>query len=243
MKKIIAVALTSLLTLPLLSTMTAVVYAEDNPTSDTSVTSTQPTTTTTSTEQTTEAGDDAKSIANRVAERKTELKTKLSALEKTRVKTKCKASQGLLSSEKGRIKGVETSRSEVYKNLLSRLTDLSDRLKAKGADTTALNADITALKGKVDTFNTDLAAYKQAVSDLAAMDCATDPDGFKASLEAARAALKKVNTDGAAIRTYLSDTIKPLLKTIRTELEKTETTTDQNSTTGTTNSTNTSGGN
>jgi chromosome segregation ATPase len=254
MRKIIAVALASVFALPVLSTITVAVYAEDSGTTTNTTTTTAPVTT--STEQTSQGGDDAKSIADRVEKRKTELKIKLSTIEKTRIKAKCKASQGLLSSEKGRIKGIETSRSEVYKNLLNRLNDLSDRLKAKGVDTTDLNNDITALKTKIDTFNTDLTAYKQAVSDLAGMDCATDPDGFKASLETARTALKKVNDDATAIRTYLTGTIKPLLQTIRSQLAKTEGTSDQSSTsnsqtttppttgsTGTTNNTSTSGGN
>lgn len=219
MKRIIAVALASVLSLPVISTVTVVAHAEDTSTTS-SNSSTTTSTETTTTKTTTEIAEDAKSIADRIAQRKAELKAKLTATEKTRLKAKCKASQGTLGTEKGRVKGLETSRSEVYKNLLARLNNLSEKLKAKGVDTTALNNDITALKTKIDTFNTDLAAYKQAVSDIAGMDCASDPDGFKASLEAARTALKKVNDDAAAVRTYLTGTIKPLLQTIRAQLEK-----------------------
>ncbi len=165
----------------------------------------------------------AKELADRLQARKTELKIKLTSVEKLRIQSKCQASQGLISSVKGRIKGIETSRAEVYKNLVDRLTDLSTKLKNKGADTTALDADITALKALITTYNTDLTAYKQAVSDLVDVDCKTDPDGFKASLEAARAALAKVSKDAIAIRSDVNDTIKPLLKTIRTSLETTKT--------------------
>lgn len=270
MKRILALGLASIFALPIISTVTVIAYAEgsnsgsssgstssnsgsgNGSNSGSSTPSSSDTTaspTTTSTTPKTETGDDAKSILDRVTQRKTELKTKLTALETTRIKTKCKASQGNLSSEKGRIKGIETSRSEVYTNLLNRLNDLSDKLKVKGIDTTSFNADIATLKTKIDTFNTDLTAYKQAVSDLAGMDCATDPAGFKASLDAARASLKKVTDDAAAVRSYLTDTIKPLLKTIRGTLEKMENTSDKTAPTpsttgtGTTNTTTTSGGN
>ncbi len=250
MKRLLAVVLATVFTVPVISTVTAVAHGDDSASTTTSTTQATPTTTSSndSTEAKPEPAEDAKTVSDRIAKRKAELKTKLTNAEKTRLMAKCKASQGNLGTEKGRVKGLETSRSQVYTNLLNRLNDLSARLKVKGVDTTALNADITALKTKIDTFNTDLTTYKQSVSDLASMDCATDPDGFKASLEAARTALKKVNEDAAAVRTYLTGTIKPLLQTIRAELAKTEgtdnsTTTPTNSGTGTTNSTTTSGSN
>ncbi len=244
MKKIIAAFLVSVFALPVLSTVTVVAHAEDMTTSSGNTSSSTPTSSDTSTQKTAEASEDAKSVADRIAQRKAALKTKLTTVEKTRLTTKCKASQqGGISTEKGRVKGLETSRSEVYKNLLSRLNDLSEKLKTKGMDTTSLNADIATLKTKIDTFNTDLTAYKQAVSDLAGMDCATDPEGFKASLETARTALKKVNDDAVAVRTYLTATIKPLLQTIRGTLEKAEATAKESTTTPTTNSTTTSGSN
>lgn len=215
MKKIAALGLSSILALPLVSA--TLVFAEDAP-------STTKTTTTTTTTQTDKATAEELAARNaRVEKRKTDMKLKLTTAQKTRIQARCKASQGLISSVKGRLNGIETSRSEVYKNILDRLADLSAKLKNKGADTTALDADIANLKTQITTFNTDLAAYKVAVADLVALDCGTDPDGFKASLEAARTALAAVNKDGLAIKAYLNDTIKPLLKTIREQLEPAKT--------------------
>jgi hypothetical protein len=205
MKRLLAMGMSTILALPILST--AVMYAEDTTQTNTTNT-TQPETT-----------DEIKSLADRIAKHKLEFKTKLTNVEKLRVQSKCKASQGLVSSLTGRIKGIETSRGQVYKNIITHLTSLSEKLKNKGVDTTTLNDDIAVLQDKMDTFSTDLAAYKLAVSDLNIMDCKADPDGFKASLEAARAARQKVNEDGKAVRGYITDTIKPLLKTIRAELE------------------------
>lgn len=210
MKRLLALGMSAILVLPVLST--AAVFAIEDGTSTTSQTTTE-----------TSATDTAKALAERIAKHKTELKTRLSNAEKLRLQSKCKASQGLVSSIRGRIKGIETSRGEVYKNIINRLTNLSEKLKNKGANTTELDADIAVLQSKMDTFNTDLAAYKQAVSDVADMDCITDPDGFKAALEAARAARQKVNEDGLAVRSYINDTIKPLLKTIRAQLEAAKT--------------------
>lgn len=163
--------------------------------------------------------DPAKALQERLEKRKAELKIRLSAAEKTKIQTKCKASQGVVSSVKGRVKGIETSRSQVYANITTRLTDLSEKLKNKGVDTAGLDAAIAELKKKIETFNTDFSVYKQAVSDLADMDCNIDPDGFKASLQISRTAQETASKDAKEVRAHVNDTIKPLLKTIRTALE------------------------
>lgn len=95
------------------------------------------------------------------------------------------------------------------------------KLKAKNVDTTTYDSQVAELKTMVTTYETDLAKYKEAVSDLQELDCTSNPDGFKAALEAARTALGKVNTDGQAIKSYLSKTIKPTLKTIHDQLAAT----------------------
>ena len=213
MKRLLALGLLTVLALP---SSSAVVFAVEG--SQTNQTTTTQTTEKAETEIP-KTPAELKAIADRVAAKKAELKTKLTAAQKVRIQTKCKASQGLVSSISGRVKGIETSRTQVHKNIVSRLTGLSEKLKNKGVNTDELNTAIADLESKITLFNTDLATYKLAVSDLAAMDCKTDPDGFKAALEAARTAREKVSQDFKAIRSHVQDTIKPLLKTIRAQLE------------------------
>lgn len=174
------------------------------------------------TTQSSQTDDDKLTVQQRLDKRKAELKIKLTALEQSRIKLKCKASQGLLSSLSGRIKGIETSRNNVYKELTDRLTDLTSKLKNQGVDTTELNTEIDALNAKIATFKTDLDAYKLAVSDLSGMDCASDPTAFKSSLLAARSAHDKVTADALAVRNYVNETIKPTLQKIRQQLEQTK---------------------
>lgn len=210
MKRIVILGMSALLALSVLPA--TLVYAE-----------TAGTTTTTTQTQTTNAIDDAKSMQLRLEKRKTDYKVKLTTAEKATLQLKCKAAQGSVSSLKGRVKGLDQSRSEVYKNMVSRLTDLSDKLKSKGSDTKTYDAAVAVLKTKITTFDSDLAVYKQDVIDLADMDCKLDPDGFKASLQAARADQELVAKDSAAVRTQLNDVIKPLLKTIRGTLDTAKT--------------------
>ncbi len=220
MKKFFAtLGLSLLLVVPSISTAVAVAETtstDSNSSSNDSTTLTEA--------QKTEMND-------RLEKQKTEFKVKLAAADKLRIELKCTAAQGLISSVKGRIKGIETSRGEVYKNVVDHLTDLSAKLKAKKVDTTALDADIAVLKTKIATFNTDLASYKQAVTDLVAVGCKQDPEGFKAALLAARADLDKVRKDAEDVHTYITGTIKPLLVQIRSQVEKDDTaTTNQGST-------------
>lgn len=170
--------------------------------------------------------EDKKAMLTRLEKRKAAFKTKLTAAEQTRLKQKCKASQGKLSSLGGRVKGIETSRNNVYRELVERLTKLTPRLQDKGVDTKELEAEIEVLETKIETFKTDLADYKQAVSDMSEMECETDPVAFKASLEAARTAREKVAADAAAVRAYVKETIKPTLQELRQQVEGSKKTTE-----------------
>lgn len=211
MKKFFAtLGLSLLLVVPSIST--AVAVAESTSTDNNTASSSDDSATLTETEKT--------EMNARVEKQKAEFKVKLATAEKLKIELKCSAAQGLIGSVKGRIKGIETSRGEVYKNVVDHLTDLSAKLKAKNVDTTALDADIAVLKTKIATFNTDLAAYKQSVTDLVAISCKQDPAGFKAALLAARANLDKVKKDAEDVRAYVTGTIKPLLVQIRSQVEK-----------------------
>lgn len=164
----------------------------------------------------------ATELKTRLEKRKADLKTRLTNLQKTVLKNKCKAAQGKLSSVSGRAKGVLTSRTKVHENLVARLENLSEKLDSKGVDTAEFKDMIAELKAKIATFETDYAIYQQTITDLESMDCVTEPDGFKASLDAARLNLQTVSDDAKAIRSYLTDSIKPLLVTIRTQLAGTQ---------------------
>lgn len=221
MKHRIKLILTAALLAPLFTVGVAMAVEEQATTMDTS-TEAQSSQSQMTTEQ-------KQKLEQRVKERKDTAKLRLSTTEQTRIKNRCPGAQGVVRNVEGRIKGVQTSRTQIHTNLVAALNKLEAKLSAKGADTTDLKAQIATLQTKIEKFNTDLAAYKQNVADLAAMDCATDPVAFKASLEAARAARQLVRTDSQDIRSYINDTIKPTLKSIRQTLSG-ETTTPGTST-------------
>lgn len=159
-----------------------------------------------------------KQLEERLKKRKETLKLRLTNVEKTRLENRCKATQGALSSLQGRSKVAQTSREQVYSNLIQRLSNLEERLADSGLDTTDFKESIAELEQKIAEFNTALTDYIQAVTDLAIMRCSEDAEGFKASLERARQLHGELRSRAIAIKTLVKEKIKPTLVEIRAQL-------------------------
>lgn len=172
----------------------------------------------------TEAEDKKDTKEQRIKSRVAEFKIKLTVAEIAKLKTKCVGAQAVLKTVETRVDNGVTARSNAYDELLSHLDSIIKKLKAANVSTTQLEEERTVLKNKIDAFKADLAKYKVALADTRAMGCAADPSAFKASLEATRAARKKVADDAAAIRSYVTGTIKPTLKALHDELDATKST-------------------
>ena len=99
--------------------------------------------------------DDGSGREARIKKLKTALQIKLTMAEKNRLKLRCVAAQGKVSSVGAKFKGIETSRTQVHQNILNRLNNAVTKLKEKGVNTTELEAAITELKTKITTFETD----------------------------------------------------------------------------------------
>jgi chromosome segregation ATPase len=163
-----------------------------------------------------------KTLKQRVEEHKNTFKLKLNSTEILRLKGKCGSAQDKIKTYRENINANVPARVKAYQNLQSRLTSLVEKLKAANIDTSTLEQQLTVLDQKIDTFNDNLATYKQQLADLKDIDCTSDPDGFKAALEAARETRKKLAAEIADIKAYVKETIKPTLQTIRQQLEAQE---------------------
>lgn len=170
--------------------------------------------------ETPKTGNEGLTLQQRAEKYKAANKTRLDNALKARLKERCKASQGAaISSLNQRVAGLLNSRQEKYTQLQERMTKLSTKLQAKGVDTTELDKEAAQLKTLTDTYLTDLAKYHEALDDLKNIDCATDPEAFKAALETTRSLRAQVVKDGSAVRTYVTGTIAPTLQTIRQQLK------------------------
>ncbi len=134
---------------------------------------------------------------------------------KKHIGEKCVAAQSNLKAHRLAKTPIMDKYSEHYDKITAKLDETSTQLKADGIDTTALDADIATLKTKITTFKTSITTFKQALVDLNALDCKTDPTGFKASLEAARTAQTAVLTASKDVHAFLRDTVKPALQALK----------------------------
>lgn len=166
-----------------------------------------------------DATDDSKSRTVRLDKYKKDLKETLTAASKLRIAERCIAAQSVVKLKKTNNIVSTNARTKSYDAIVVKLTSLSTAAAAKGADVTALNANITELKAKIVTFKSANTTFQQAVADLSVLDCKTDPVAFKAALETARTDQIAVFTAAKAIRSYLTDTVKPTLKVIKAALE------------------------
>jgi len=174
------------------------------------------------TEPSTEPSTDSAAMKVRLDKLKDTLKLKLAASEQEHLKGRCKAAQTVVGTVGDSVKSKFPVREKAYIQIVTNLNKLVVKLKAKNADTTALEAQIAVLQTKIDQFNTDVAAYRQSLTDLKTIDCTTDPTTFKTALVASRTAHDKVLADAADIKTYVKGTIKVTLEGIRSSLETAE---------------------
>lgn len=168
------------------------------------------------------SASDTQSLDQRVKQRKTERGTKLNATQLKRLPTVCKAAQGKAAAALAKANELQKSRPEIYAKLNVHLSGLTTKLKTAGIDVTNLQTETTSLLGRTDGFKTNLSSYQQTLNDLVTMDCANDPVGFQASLDAARDQHDKLQQQSADIKSYVSETIKPTLKNLRQQLAKSE---------------------
>lgn len=154
----------------------------------------------------------------RITEYKAALGREVLKAEQTRISLRCAVAQANAKTLATRLSTVQKNRATAYDKILSDLNKLKDKLDKQAYETTALQENITALQSKVDSYKTNMKNYYQAVDDVATVDCAADPVAFIAALQAARKAHEAVLPQLTDIRAYITNTIKPTLAQIRTQI-------------------------
>ena len=156
-------------------------------------------------------------LTDRLTARKEALSTQLTTVQTTRLKARCEAAQVKLTAISERVGSAAGNRVTAYQGIQTKLNDLVTNLEGQ-VSTADLAAALTVLDQKITSFETNATDHKQTIADLLEVDCVADPTGFKASLEAAKTEHSTLKAASAEIRTYLQETVKPLLQTIRLSL-------------------------
>lgn len=169
------------------------------------------------TEEQTEARLEA-AMKARIEQRKNELNLQLSAAQRTRLSQRCKPSQTLIRNLNDKVSVYAPQRYEAYDALNEHLAILFRKLESSDVDTRALENYQTVLVEKISTFKLTMETYQLALSDLSAMNCGADLEGFQATLESARKLREDLAKMSGDIQTYVKESIKPALDPIRQQL-------------------------
>lgn len=208
------------------------VFAQENEveTAVPTTTSIEPVTTTddNSTEESTPEQRKAKA-EERIKAAKEKMASKITAAQEKRIASVCKSAQTKVEKLQANISNIVENRQEKYTKISTKLAEVSAKLKAAGADTTELDSAIAGMESKITEVTTELEGYNTSLSDLAIMDCEENPSGFKAGLEMARTQRTEAVLLTGTVKTYVNETIKPILQTLRSSLT-TNTTTEEGDT-------------
>jgi uncharacterized coiled-coil protein SlyX len=155
---------------------------------------------------------------SRLEEYKTKLTKRISEVEEKKIAGVCKNSQQKIEKVHTAVSSTIVKRKEKLDAIIQKLKALQLKVQETSIDTTPINNAITTLQGKSTELSTGFEEYQLILDDSAKIDCETDPQGFKASLEAARAKRIEVRALSTEIKTYVTDNVKPLLNQIKTTL-------------------------
>jgi len=162
--------------------------------------------------------------AERVAKYKASLAEKLDATAAARLKARCKAAQTLLTAFLKRSASLGSNRTKAYGAIYDKLTNVATRLNENGQPELASEVTVVQarLQEKTDAVLAAIADWEQTLNDAEELDCEADPEAFKSALEQARTTRADVAAKSAAARSYVTETVVPLLKTIKTKVSTTE---------------------
>lgn len=168
---------------------------------------------------------DTTTLTQRLDSYKTQLAlTQLSRTDESKIKLRCGVAQSTLKNLQTRVATVQTKRGEAYGTIQTDMDKLITRLKDQAFETTTIEGAVDAYDAKIAGYTTTMNAYKQAIDDAVAVDCATNPLGFKVALEVARRAHASLLIGVTDIRSYALNTLKPTLGQVKQQIQSGRTT-------------------
>lgn len=160
----------------------------------------------------------------RIDQYKDRVSERLTAARERRIANGCKAAQGKVTSLQNNLARAVENRKGVYAKINERLSSLVLSLQAASVDVTELEEAIASIEMQSNEIVEKIALYRATLEDLAAMDCAADPEGFAAALSVAREQREDVLFAIDGLKSYITVDVKIILDIVRELLD--ETTTD-----------------
>ncbi len=156
----------------------------------------------------------------RISQRKTELKVQISEQSLKTLAQKCEKVQKVVAALKTKDDKTLTTRHDFYTSSANKLNYIVDNLKKQGISSTTLESAGQPFGVAVNKYLADAQAYKTAIDDLASMDCAKDPTGFRATILSAQQLRAQLANDVKKVNSTFAQ-IKDAVEQIKTKLPKT----------------------
>lgn len=162
---------------------------------------------------------------NELAQQKNELRQTRETFRNTKEKMneqRCKNIETRVDTRLKRYRNNEQMLQNVFGKMKTRLDRLVVKLKAAGADTTTLEADLVTLQAKIDKLNTDQASFMATISETQTFACGKSEGEFAEKLGEARKISPLIKQDRQDIRNFFQTKIRPDLQAIRKTLSDEE---------------------
>ena len=154
-------------------------------------------------------------LPQRLTQRKSTLKLQLSNAQLQSITKNCSVAQTGLQDIKTRDQTAAQNRTQIYSDLATQLATAINNLDNQSIDTTSLKAAQTQFDNAINKYLSDSIAYKTTMDDAVVMDCASDPNGFEATIQSARSLRTQLANDASQIKS----TIPQLVQALATEKE------------------------
>lgn len=102
----------------------------------------------------------------------------------------------------------------IYRGVVSRLTNLISKLKTRGCDASQVETDLTSLETKIDELVVAFNLFLDKVHAVGAPVCQAEPGDGKTASTAAKDQLRLVQAKHREIRNFYKDTLKPHVKAV-----------------------------
>lgn len=158
-------------------------------------------------------------IEQRIAQRKKEQGIILEKQAETRLIQQCRSAQtNILNNVLRNSEEPIQKRIDLYQKIDGKLLITIGQLKQLGKDTYAFEQKRTELLAKMAEFKATGINYKQSLDDVTAINCQSDPVGFKALLETSRYYNNQLYAQSGGINNYYVTNIKPIYSNFSKEL-------------------------
>lgn len=108
-----------------------------------------------------------------------------------------------------------TAHEEQYNTLITRLTEIADKMDEKGLDTTDLRVDVSTLEVMVAEYITTYSDFLAQLNTSLTYDCGESEGAFVDALEGARDTLEVARTLRKEIREFYTQEIRSDIKDLR----------------------------